>query len=404
MFRIFQKIQSKIDRIKAKKHWNHKKGQPIRVGFLVHNIATMDCFIPLVRAFRMDSRFDVTVATTNKKFPGDTGYSGEEIVHRELDRLGIDHIRLNMVDSYRGCAVLRAKRLDVIFRQSPWEMDIEEGYRVPNLDFALQCYTPYYGVHFITEDDEHQRYHRRCWKIFVDDDTAQKYYQKGVFGKEKVVSTGLPKFEYIFDELQKPVRKAAQKHVVWAPHHAVSEGWLNFATFHHIYKYMLDFVAHSPYHFIFRPHPAFYNNFIASGALTRAELDGFYQKWDKLPNTSISTDEDYIDLFRKSDAMITDGVSFLPMYQMTGKPLIWTRSAGHTPLNELGKELEKCLYSVHEEKIQDLNSLLQDLLEHPAADIKKRKRKEFVEKYLFNGKSRPSENIKSIIIQEFEKD
>ncbi len=150
---IFQKIRSILDRYRARHHWNHQKGHPVKIGFLVHNIATVDCFVPLIRNMGKDNRFAVCVASINKKFPGDKNYAGEEAVHQELDRLGIKHIRLNMQDSMEGNKILRQTGLDVVFRQSPWEKDIEEGYRIPNLDFALQCYTPYYGVHFIDEDE-----------------------------------------------------------------------------------------------------------------------------------------------------------------------------------------------------------------------------------------------------------
>lgn len=402
MSRILQKIQSVLDRFKANHHWNHRKGQPVKVGFLIHNIATVDCFMPLIRSMESDNYFEVYVASINKKFPGDKDYEGEETVHSELKRLGINHIRLNMPDSMAGNRKLRQARLDVIFRQSPWEIDIEEGYRIPNLDFALQCYTPYYGVHFIDEDDEHQRYHRRCWKIFVDSDTAEKYYRKGKFTSEKVVATGLPKYEYLHDELSKPVQKQYEKCIIWAPHHAVSKGWLNFATFHYIYRYILDYVEQHPeLHFIFRPHPAFYNNYITTGTLSQEELEAFYRTWDALPNTSISVDEDYIELFRQSDAMVTDGVSFLTAYQMTGKPLIWTRSSGHTPLNALGREMAECLYPVTVDRIQEVGRLLDKLMQDPAFDTRQEKRQEFIKKYLYEPDSRPSDRIKQIILKEF---
>lgn len=402
MVSFLRKIQSAIDRFKAKHHWNHQKGQPVKVGFLVHNIATVDCFIPIIRNLEADERFEIFVASINKKFPGDKNYAGEEIVHRELDRLGIGHIRLNMLDSMEGNRILRRARLDVIFRQSPWEVDIEEGYRIPNLDFALQCYTPYYGVHFNHADDEHLRYHRRCWKIFVDNDTAEKYYRKGVFTSEKVAATGLTKYEYLHDELRRPVRKRFAKCVIWAPHHAVSEGWLNFATFHHIYRYMLDYVTQHPgFHFIFRPHSAFYNNYIETGTLSKEEMDAFYAVWNALPNTSISVDEDYIELFRQSDAMVTDGVSFLTAYQMTEKPLIWTRSPGHTPLNALGEEMVECLYPVNVDEMEKVGSLLTALLMNLETDVRKEKRQGFARRYLYQPDARPSENIKKIILKEF---
>lgn len=396
----------------VRKQLFRKAGQPVSVIFLVHNVTTLDCFLPLISKMLEDVRFRVRIASLNKKFPGDDIYNGEEAVHTELTRLGIEHIRLGMPDSMVGKSILKALNPDIIFRQSPWDDDIQEGYRTKNLGFTRLCYTPYYGIHIVDnggKDFLHldQRFHRHCWKIFVDPVTAEEYRQASRLHGSNVVVAGLTKYEYIWQCMQKEgtanrQNRSFEKRIIWAPHHSVSQEWFSFATFHHIYQYMLGYVeAHPKFHFIFRPHPAFYNNYIASGVLTKQELDAFYDRWRNLKNTSISENEDYGELFARSDAMITDGISFLASYQVTGRPLIWTRNKNHQKLTELGKKMTESTYIVDSTDIENLGKLLGLLLSDGTKDALKEKRKEFVEEYLLGKEEKPAEKIISMILTEF---
>lgn len=386
--------------------------ESVRVVFLVHNVTTLDCFIPLINKMLEDSRFEVQVASLNKKFPGDQAYIGEETVHRELLRLGINHIRLGMSDSMEGKGILKALRPDIIFRQSPWDDDIQEGYRTRNLKFCRLCYTPYYGIHIVDngeKDNLHfdQVFHRHCWKIFVDSVSAEEYRKSSRLHGSNVVVTGLTKYEYIWQRIQEALsinqqEQPYEKRIIWAPHHSVRKGWFNFATFHKIYLYMLRYVeVHSQFHFIFRPHPAFYNSYIESGILSKTEMDAFYDRWTGLSNTSISENEDYGKLFVRSDAMITDGISFLASYQITGKPLIWTRNKGHQKFTDLGREMIESVYTVEADEANGIGEMLDMLLSNDMKDALKAKRKIFVDKYLLNGKEKPSQVIVNQILSEF---
>ena len=386
-----------------------KAEQKIRVIFLVHNVSTLDCFIPLMNEMDGDNRFEILTASLNKKFPGDTAYAGEESVHQELDRLGIEHIRLGMQDSMKGRNILKAMKPDIIFRQSPWDDDIQEGFRTRNLLFCYLCYTPYYGIHIVDNGDKDrlhldQPFHRFCWRIFVDSVTASEYYKKSKLHGKNVVVTGLPKYEYVWRYMKDNRRENGQtnheKYIIWAPHHSVDKDWFNFATFHKIYRFMLNYVEnHINYHFIFRPHPAFYNNYVSSGVITKKEMDLFFDKWDSLKNTSISENEDYAEVFFKSDAMITDGISFLASYQITGKPLIWTRNEGCQEFTALGKKMAESVYVVNDSEIMKICDLLDSLLSDDSNDYLKNKRNIFVSKYLINKSVSAAERISEEILK-----
>ena len=122
-------------------------------------------------------------------------------------------------------------------------------------------------------------------------------------------------------------------------------------------------------------------------------MDLFYDRWNSLNNTSISDNEDYANIFLKSDAMITDGISFLASYQMTGNPLIWTKNEGCQEFTELGKKMAESLYIIKDTEITKIGELLDRLLFDASSDFLKEKRESFVFESLFDKDGRVSEKI-----------
>ncbi len=83
-------------------------------------------------------------------------------------------MRFEKLNPGEGLDYLKSIYPDVIFRQSPWERDIDEEFSIERLRFSKVCYAPYYGIqflrHFTPEDpvDYHcdQEFHRKAWAIF----------------------------------------------------------------------------------------------------------------------------------------------------------------------------------------------------------------------------------------------
>ena len=196
----------------------------IKIIFIVHNIATIDCLVPLIRLMFLHSRFEVVVFSIPKHFPGDNGFNGEDVVHNALEDFGIAHRRLNFKDDFDGLKILKKLKPDIIFRQSPWDADIPEAYSTHNLNFCQLCYIPYYGVHITDAGDldfihENQDFHRACWKIFIDKDTEHYYKKIGYHHWSKVVVTGSPKYEYLADILKSKKSINTRKRIIWDGHH-----------------------------------------------------------------------------------------------------------------------------------------------------------------------------------------
>ena len=71
---------------------------------------------------------------------------------------------------------------------------------------------------------------------------------------------------------------------------------------------------------VLKPHPALKSQCIRIG-FSEELFDQYMHEWQSLPNASVVTDGDYMDLFATSDALILDSLSFIAEYLVTGKPL-----------------------------------------------------------------------------------
>lgn len=72
------------------------------------------------------------------------------------------------------------------------------------------------------------------------------------------------------------------------------------------------------------------------------KVEDFVIRWGELENTSIDYDHDYIESFKWSDILVTDGISFLVEYPLFHKPVIFIENDSHAKFNELGRIAVQC--------------------------------------------------------------
>ena len=149
---------------------------------------------------------------------------------------------------------------------------------------------------------------------------------------------------------------------------------------------------HEEMRFVFRPHPAFRKGYVSAGGLSEKEMNLFWRRWEALPNTEISGGGNAIDLFEESDVLITDGVSFLASYQLTGKPIIWLVNPEHVAFTQVGQAAADSCYQVDCYRPETLFPLLEQLLEK-GDDPKAGERAAFVMTYLKRSEEQPSSFI-----------
>jgi len=163
--------------------------------------------------------------------------------------------------------------------------------------------------------------------------------------------------------------------LVWAPHHSVRPEWLGFGMFDRVYKEILQWASENPdIEIVLKPHPMLFES-RAHGLLSPADITAFLEAWDALPNTAYQTGGDYAPLLGASDAMLTEGISFLAEYQLFGKPLIWLDSKQHVDFNSIGEEIMKGAYRV-ESAAETIELVAQ--LRHRKSDPLKSKRNDTV--------------------------
>ena len=108
--------------------------------FLVHNITTWDCLHGVYRCMSESEDFLPFVITIPLNF-GKGMFHGEDQTHAALDELGIPHVRFNFSNHWDGLRIIKSLRPDILFRQSPWDVDIPSAYSVKQLSFTKLVYT-----------------------------------------------------------------------------------------------------------------------------------------------------------------------------------------------------------------------------------------------------------------------
>jgi len=369
---------------------------PLRIKciFLVNAMHIWDALSGIYEAMLADDEFDPVIITI-------PGVHDEELAHRSLTHMGLDHIRLTM-PGHEALAILKNLAPHVIFRQTPWDEELNPAFHAESLSFARLCYVPYYGLQVIerfgpeeAERDLHvdQNFHRSCLRIYCENaQVLQRYRANSVLGGANAATVGHPKL-YRLSQLKKgeaywPLGaepgKARPFRVVWAPHHSISKDWMNFGAFTLMMWDMLAWAKEDPsVQIVLRPHPHLFRLIREGGdwvsPLTKEEFEYFLSQWESLPNTAIDSRGDYAKLFAGSDVMITCGVSFLTEYQIFGKPVIFFERDDHSPFNSLGEMIAEGTNRV--KNMNQVRELVQ-LLRSGAANPRESQQRAVLEKII----------------------
>lgn len=218
---------------------------------------------------------------------------------------------------------------DIIFYEQHWMGNFHSSYSIMKMWEKALCICMPYGVMIanIPESQFNGVAHNLAWRNFVETPVhfglSRKYAQnKGV----NTVVSGYPKFDaYALPPTKNywKTQSPSIKRVIWAPHYSINTGGeIEFATFLQYWLKLMDLVKSNAYRIevVLKPHPALKSQCLRIGVPEKL-YDRYMANWDALPNASVVTDGDYIDLFATSDAIILDSLSFISEYMITGKPM-----------------------------------------------------------------------------------
>ncbi len=330
--------------------------RPIRVVFLVFYVEAWDCLDGIYQRMLADPRFAPTVISIPRKLTGYEDFTDEPLISAFFTERGIAHERFAYDDSFIGLERLQEIDPDYVFLNYPWQRNYQPGYQIERLiSFTRVCYVPYFTSSLVQEPafdgiaphQYTQPTHRLAHLIFLQDEEVASAFIEADYGNQ-IFRTGTPKIDAlregisstapewpldrVLDSGERPFR------LLWGPHHSYGPNWLNFGVFADMCHDMLDFATRHPHiDIVLRPHPFMFGTLTDRDLMTPAELRDWQSAWAALPNTATNDSAGFTAIFLASDALLTDGISFLVEYPLvTGKPTIFWEKADHWAFTHTG--------------------------------------------------------------------
>ena len=327
----------------------------IKILFLIHNVDAWISICDVIYKALESNYFDVIVCSIPKRFPGETIFSGEENVHHFLNENNINHIRLNMTNSWSALDIIRYLNPDVLFRQSQWDDDYDIGLRSDVLSFTRLAYIGYElvnqteNVHFdddVIDNATDSHWHRCCWRVYCANGLVKdRAIAKGRMQGRQFVVTGHPKVEYLLRA--KPSWPSSvipqKKRLVWSAHHTITNNWSSFGMFHLIWNEMLAWASKDKsIEFVFSPHPALLSILKSDNIpMRREDVEFFFSEWNNLDNTFIFYGGDYSGIMAASDVLFSDSLSMPTEYQLRNKPIVFLDRKDRIKFNNIGEIIEQ---------------------------------------------------------------
>ena len=332
------------------------KNDKKHVLFLIHNMTT---WTALIRVYEeMKKREDVEVfvlaiQADESSAPHQKSYSLKTEKYLREEKIKYDKINSNDIE--RFIAYINSINPDYVIRQSQWDDDIPWLYSSMNLARYKLIYIPYHTLDMLEDfkpDDIdveiNQNFHLYCDKIYwLSENQLKKSKEKFIGRKDILKYLGNTKLEYIYKRknMDKIYPKNEILKILWAPHQSINNEWIAFGTFE---KNCLEFLEiarkyGNKIHIKLRKHPLLEQNI---RRVDEELYNNFLREWNKLENTSIDEEWNYLKSFDWSDILITDGVSFIAEYPFTGKIVLFIENEKHVKFNVNGEICKEYSYVI----------------------------------------------------------
>lgn len=328
---------------------HHSGVRPIRVMFLISNTASWKVG-PVFTKMLRDPDFEPIAAicpTTSGRL-ATAGQHTAETARRYLETQGFPYADMIGLDADQTRAEIHRIDPHVVFFTNPHSL-VPKYLHDDLLTSRLTCYVPY-SHEVMAYGDNQEQYnkasHNSFWRIFVPHEESRRYYaMTRIRGDAGVIVSGFPACEPLLEPV--PARHASpwkpqdrlKKRVIYAPH------WLwrpdikmaTIDTFgetmqHLAEKYQKDV------QWALRPHPMLRPRLIKEPEWGQKRTEDFFGFWENLVFCQLHED-DYIPLFKTSDAIIHDSGSFLAEYLYLRKPAMYlmTEKTGDRYFNNFGR-------------------------------------------------------------------
>ncbi len=337
--------------------WNLReisKKRVIRFAFLVYTSSmwNVDC---LYKLLCNDPRFDVDIIV------GHLGEKSDEASNREyLSTLQyFKNVGYSVKESNK---LINAYDYDIVFSLTPFRLsELNSDYFRYPLSVILLHTSYSYMLSGNMEKIDIWMYHFAL-RFYTDSEYYKSMVEKSRFYTGNAKYLGFPKMDAYYNA--DGLRISNKKTIIYAPHHSVTYSQFKSATFEDNYLELLNIARkYSEYtYWIYKPHPLLRGASVEAGIFhSLQEYDAYENSWDGLDNGEVVSSGDYFQIFKGSDAMITDSVSFLAEYQFTNNPLLLLQS-GKEQYNEFGDSIVNILYRCLGSDIDAIELFIQNII------------------------------------------
>ncbi len=292
-----------------------RKGNRIKVGFIVQMPEVWDKEAPLFEAIIKDNRFDAyLIIVPHYDFAkSKLGKYGEEkryFIERYPDAKTI------LLSDEQDMVI--DKSFDYVFYQRCYENYLPEQLRCKNvINFAMTCYMPYCFHGAI----EKTSYYEKEFFFFLNKFYCYSRAQCEQVNNIKGVNCsyfGIP----AIDTLNYSIRQHDSINILWTPRWTDDPN-VGGTTFNKYRENILEILnVDKILKLILRPHPLTFENAIKQRWMTESEVEEYKER---VVNSGALFDSNkYIeDTFLDTDILITDYTSSIISFFVSGKPIIY---------------------------------------------------------------------------------
>lgn len=312
---------------------HRKKGEKIRVLFLVSEVAKWKCqtvFEAMKRSDVFEPLIGLTALSEQALYSDDEMEKTLEKNEAFFDRLGDAHVRAVKLHP-RVYLDIRAFGADIVFFEEPWRMREPQTTETMS-KHVLVCHVPYDVPDRIGGFCYREEVHRFISFYYTLNDSFCLQGKQGVSRLTHgahFVPVGHPSLDHLARIPQPPPSDGFS---IYAPHwyypHPAHPGkWVARGTFLWSGPTILSYAQQHPeFHWLFKPHPKLKKELVTTETMSEDEVEAYYAAWEKVGTACYGGD--YQPLFMKSRVMITDCATFLPEYFVTGNPIIQLKNEG----------------------------------------------------------------------------
>lgn len=334
-----------------------KNPKKLQVAFLEHVVGFWANHASIYRAMCEDAEVDAWIVAVPQRMPaGGMDWKAYRRLMDFFDQSGIPYRQAYDLQKERWINLLEYMLPDVVFCSVPYDFHQNYLYSSWYLKrFSVLAYVEYgfpmAPLSLLKEREQMANKFNFEYVFAANKDHEAVILRRGDWLKGHVYLTGHP----VLDGYLKPLtdtdgiwRIKGAKRLIWAPHFTIAQG----QTGHHVANFLEDFSilrklaeVHPDLEIVMRPHPNLFQYLITLGIADETGVAEYRRRFTELPNTQIFEGDDYITLFRQSDAMILDSISFVGAYAPTLKPICFRESVGRDRLMYTGERLLSADYS-----------------------------------------------------------